>query len=113
MTCSPKQTSPTPANSDPATCRRIHYTTLTNHTPHLSKNEGVLLTVEPAIKSIIIYIDQIKNHEIIIEDLDDMHLMIREDMEVRLKEALEEVSPPTSHATPEKKKKCMSKCDCV
>ncbi|KAK1754502.1 hypothetical protein QBC47DRAFT_402918 [Echria macrotheca] len=50
---------------------------------------GVLVTVEPAIKSLILHIDSGTN-DIIIEDLDETHLLIKESMLPVLKKKLDE-----------------------
>jgi len=52
---------------------------------------GVLVECEPAIKSILVHIDSMHNHEFIIEDLDETHLFIKEAMLGPLKAKLEEV----------------------
>ena len=52
---------------------------------------GVLIECEPAIKSIIVHLDSI-NHDFIIEDLDDHHLVVKENMVQVLKQKLEDVS---------------------
>ena len=46
---------------------------------------------DPAIKAIILKIDQ-ERHEYIIEDLDDTHLMVKDSMVRVLKARLDEVS---------------------
>ncbi|KAJ9150044.1 hypothetical protein NKR19_g5467 [Coniochaeta hoffmannii] len=51
---------------------------------------GVLVECEPSIKSIIINIDR-KNHDYIIEDLDETHLVIQENMIANLKMHIEDV----------------------
>jgi len=53
--------------------------------------QGVLIECEPAIKSIIVHLDSI-NHDFIIEDLDDHHLVVKENMVQILKQKLEDVS---------------------
>ncbi|KAK4449161.1 hypothetical protein QBC34DRAFT_380634 [Podospora aff. communis PSN243] len=50
---------------------------------------GVLITCDPAIKSIIMQIDSEK-HDIIIEDLDETHLFVKENMVQELKKKVEE-----------------------
>lgn len=52
----------------------------------------MLIECEPAIKSIIVHLDS-ANHDIIIEDLDETHLFVKENMVPVLKHKLEEVSP--------------------
>lgn len=54
------------------------------------KSLGVLITCEPAIKSIIVHLDS-EHHDIIIEDLDETHLFVKENMVQVLKQRLEEV----------------------
>lgn len=51
----------------------------------------MLVECEPAIKSIIVNIDE-ENHDYIIEDLDETRLVIKENMVQLLKEKLEAVS---------------------
>ncbi len=51
----------------------------------------MLIECEPAIKSIIVHFDSV-NNDIIIEDLDETHLVIKENMVQVLKQKLEEVS---------------------
>ncbi|KAK4138059.1 nucleotide excision repair, TFIIH, subunit [Trichocladium antarcticum] len=50
---------------------------------------GVLIECEPAIKSIIVHFDSV-NNDIIIEDLDETHLVVKENMVHVLKQKLEE-----------------------
>jgi TFIIH basal transcription factor complex TTD-A subunit len=50
---------------------------------------GVLIECEPAIKSIIVHLDS-ENHDIIIEDLDETHLFVKENMVQVLKQKLED-----------------------
>ncbi|KAK3685058.1 TFIIH subunit TTDA/Tfb5 [Podospora appendiculata] len=50
---------------------------------------GVLIECEPAIKSIIVHLDSV-NNDIIIEDLDEQHLVVKENMVHSLKQKLEE-----------------------
>lgn len=57
----------------------------------LSSIAGVLIECDPAIKSLIVAIDA-ENHEFIIEDLDETHVLIKENMVEKLKERLKEVS---------------------
>lgn len=52
---------------------------------------GVLIECEPAIKSIIVHFDSV-NNDIIIEDLDETHLVVKENMVQVLKQKLEDVS---------------------
>lgn len=52
---------------------------------------GVLIECEPAIKSIIVHLDS-ANNDIIIEDLDEQHLVVKENMVHVLKQKLEDVS---------------------
>lgn len=51
---------------------------------------GVLVECDPAIKAIILKIDE-ENHNYIVEDLDDQHLVIKENQLNSLKKRLEEV----------------------
>lgn len=57
---------------------------------------GVLIQCEPAIKSIIVHLDS-DNNDIIIEDLDEQTLVVKENMVQLLKQKLEDVSlfPPS------------------
>ncbi len=50
----------------------------------------MLIECEPAIKSIIVHLDS-ENHDIIIEDLDESHLVVKENMVHLLKQKLEDV----------------------
>ncbi|KAI0164233.1 nucleotide excision repair, TFIIH, subunit [Hypoxylon sp. FL1284] len=50
--------------------------------------KGTLVECDPSIKSIIISIDS-NGHEYIIEDLDENHLVIKDNMVAQLKEELE------------------------
>ncbi|KAK0720577.1 TFIIH subunit TTDA/Tfb5 [Lasiosphaeria hispida] len=50
---------------------------------------GVLIECEPAIKSIIVHLDS-ANNDIIIEDLDESHLVVKENMVHLLKQKLED-----------------------
>jgi TFIIH basal transcription factor complex TTD-A subunit len=52
---------------------------------------GVLIECEPAIKSIIVHLDS-ANNDIIIEDLDETHLVVKENMVQVLKQKLDDVS---------------------
>ncbi|KAK1827835.1 TFIIH subunit TTDA/Tfb5 [Podospora conica] len=62
---------------------------------------GTLITCEPAIKSIILHIDAENNNEIVIEDLDDTHLFIKESkyddlkrlLDLKLKDTLKVEAP--------------------
>ncbi|TQN71779.1 General transcription and DNA repair factor IIH subunit TFB5 [Colletotrichum shisoi] len=54
---------------------------------------GVLIECDPSIKSIIVNIDS-NNHDYIIEDLDDQHVVVKENMVAALKKHLEEVGSP-------------------
>ncbi|KAK4104117.1 nucleotide excision repair, TFIIH, subunit [Parathielavia hyrcaniae] len=51
---------------------------------------GVLVECEPAIKSILVHIDSLHQHEFIIEDLDENHLFVKEQLVQALKDKLEE-----------------------
>jgi TFIIH basal transcription factor complex TTD-A subunit len=53
---------------------------------------GVLVECDPSIKSIIVKIDS-ENHAFIVEELDDQHLVIKENMLGELKSRLEDVGP--------------------
>lgn len=52
---------------------------------------GTLVECDPSIKSIIINIDN-ETNEYIVEDLDETHLMIKDNMVAKLKTELEQVS---------------------
>ncbi|CAF9917766.1 MAG: hypothetical protein HETSPECPRED_003584 [Heterodermia speciosa] len=52
-------------------------------------SKGVLVECDPAIKAIILKIDQEKN-EYIVEDLDDTHLMVKDSKVQALKAKLDE-----------------------
>ena len=56
----------------------------------LSPNLGVLVDCDPAVKSIIVSIDS-KNHEFIIEDLDERRVVVKENMVAALKKKLDSV----------------------
>lgn len=60
---------------------------------------GVLIECEPAIKSIIVHIDRQQRNDIIIEDLDESHLVVKENMVTILKQKLEDVSCPAKLAS--------------
>jgi len=66
----------------------------------LSHLQGVLIEVDPAIKAIILDIDR-DNHEFVIEDLDETHLLITENMHELLKKKLDDVGSPSSCAVPD------------
>jgi len=66
----------------------------------LADYSGVLIECEPAIKSIIVHIDSKQRNDIIIEDLDESHLVVKENMVLILKQKLEEVSCPANFASP-------------
>lgn len=53
-------------------------------------HSGTLVECEPSIKSIIVSIDS-KNNEYIIEDLDESHLVIKDNMVAQLKMELDKV----------------------
>lgn len=59
---------------------------LTTHNP------GVLVECDPSIKAIINRINEQRNHEIIVEDIDDEHVLIKKDKHEELKLLLKEVS---------------------
>ncbi|KAJ0386704.1 hypothetical protein COL922a_003778 [Colletotrichum nupharicola] len=50
---------------------------------------GVLIECDPSIKSIIVNIDA-ANHDYIIEDLDDQHVVVKENMVAALKRQLDD-----------------------
>jgi len=52
---------------------------------------GVLVECDPSIKAILKKIDEDNNHEFIIEDLDDEHLLVKSDKHDHLKFMLKEV----------------------
>lgn len=54
-------------------------------------NLGVLVECDPSIKSIIVKIDSV-DHAFIVEELDDEHLVIKENMLTILKMKLDEVA---------------------
>lgn len=56
----------------------------------------MLIECDPSIKSIIVNIDS-KNHDFIIEDLDEERVVVKENMVGELKRRLEDVS---RHPTP-------------
>ena len=62
---------------------------------------GTLIECEPAIKSIIMHINAQQNNAIVIEDLDDTHVIIADVMLFELKRLLDEVRflPPIPSAT--------------
>ncbi len=53
----------------------------------------MLIECEPAIKSLIVHLDAATN-DIIIEDLDESHLVVKENMVQVLKQKLEDVCLP-------------------
>lgn len=55
------------------------------------KNVGVLIECDPSIKAIIVKINQEMSNAYIIEDLDDGHLVIKENMVNDLKYRLDDV----------------------
>ena len=52
---------------------------------------GVLIECDPSIKSIIVKIDS-EDHAFIVEELDDQHLVVKENMVAILKMKLDEVN---------------------
>ncbi|KAI9653947.1 MAG: hypothetical protein M1831_005632 [Alyxoria varia] len=50
-------------------------------------SKGVLVKVDPSIKAIIIKIDT-RHHDIVIEELDDEHLVVKESKLAELKDKL-------------------------
>lgn len=57
----------------------------------LNYAEGVLVECDPSIKAIICRINEQHNHEIIIEEIDDEHILIKKDKHDDLKHLLKEV----------------------
>lgn len=53
--------------------------------------KGVLVECDPSIKAIILKIDKEHNHDIIIEDIDDEHLLIKTAQQENLKGWLKDV----------------------
>lgn len=56
---------------------------------------GVLIECDPSIKAIIVKIDAEHHHDIIIEDIDDEHVLIKSNKHDDLKQLLKDVSQPT------------------
>lgn len=56
-------------------------------------SEGVLIECDPSIKAIISRINDQHNHEFIVEDIDDEHVLIKNHKLDELKLLLKEVSP--------------------
>lgn len=56
----------------------------------------MLVECDPSIKAIIIRINEQRNHEIIVEDIDDEHVLIKKDKHEELKFLLKEVKLPVS-----------------
>jgi TFIIH basal transcription factor complex TTD-A subunit len=52
---------------------------------------GVLVECDPSIKAIILKIDKEHGHDIIIEDIDDEHLLIKSHRQEDLKQLLKDV----------------------
>lgn len=61
--------------------------------PSLTYSQGVLVECDPSIKAIITKINEQRNHEIIVEDIDDEHVLIKKDKHEELKLLLKEVTP--------------------
>lgn len=59
----------------------------------------MLIECDPSIKSIIVNIDS-ANHDYIIEDLDDQHVVVKENMVAALKRQLDEVSSTSDDHSP-------------
>ena len=57
--------------------------------------QGVLIECDPSIKAIIVKIDTEHHHDIIIEDIDDEHVLIKSNKHEDLKQLLKDVSPLT------------------
>jgi TFIIH basal transcription factor complex TTD-A subunit len=73
----------------------------------------VLIECEPAIKSIIVHLDS-ANNDIIIEDLDETHLVVKENMVQVLKQKLEDVSATIANfhlLTPGQAVQLVANCD--
>jgi TFIIH basal transcription factor complex TTD-A subunit len=51
----------------------------------------MLLEVDPAIKAIILEIDRNEHNEYVIEDLDETHLLVKENKMTQLKQKLDNV----------------------
>lgn len=62
----------------------------------LTHSEGVLVECDPSIKAIITRINEQRNHEIIVEDIDDEHVLIKKDKHEELKFLLKEVRTPVA-----------------
>ncbi|KAF3809101.1 RNA polymerase II transcription factor B subunit 5 [Colletotrichum gloeosporioides] len=60
---------------------------------------GVLIECDPSIKSIIVNIDA-ANHDYIIEDLDDQHVVVKENMVAALKRQLDDVGSTINEQSP-------------
>ena len=56
-----------------------------------SSPQGVLVTCDAPIKSIIAHLDSVQ-HEFIVEDLDETHLVVKEHVVAELRKKLKEVS---------------------
>jgi len=54
--------------------------------------QGVLIECDPSIKAIIVKIDTEHHHDIIIEDIDDEHVLIKSNKHEDLKQLLKDVS---------------------
>lgn len=59
--------------------------------------EGVLVECDPSIKAIILKINNEQGHDIIIEDIDDEHVLIKTAKEDELKRLLKEVRLPRAY----------------
>lgn len=63
---------------------------------HANPRQGVLVECDPSIKSIIINLDKDSN-AYIIEDLDETHLLVKENTLTDLKARLDDVRTPIYH----------------
>lgn len=61
---------------------------------------GVMIQCDPSIKAIIKQVDTEHNHEIIIEDLDDKTLIVKETLMHTLKDRLDQVCKAACDVTP-------------
>lgn len=59
----------------------------------------MLIECDPSIKSIIVNIDA-ANHDYIIEDLDDQHVVVKENMVAALKRQLDDVGSTIDEQSP-------------
>ena len=61
-------------------------------TEYLISALGVLIECDPSIKAIIMKIDREQQHRIVMEEIDDEHVLIQNDKHDELKELLKNVS---------------------